>query len=549
MISQIFNKAYRYTLGIVSKPIYTQLFLLNLVANSLSFVYFNGPFVYSCFILLAAIIAFVYTAIIHLTHIQWLQKSVQTLLLILTNIFIIIDIFLLKEFNLIFGEDVINIIADTNPTEISNFATAYFGVSNIAFIISITAVLNLVAYYLPKLIIKIKRNYIFNTYIILCCGALLLGGYTVYNLKVFGTGLGVPQYASAFRYSHSALLFKKRIDEIVHLRDICKNTTASTSVTDNRIIVLVIGESHSKFHSSTYDYPLPTNPLLNQLKDNGELHVYNNAITPYNATHAALKLIFPTNEFASSPLFPCIFKKAGYNTHIYENQYMLGKSMNFLTDKSLSDLMFTTRNDFNYVLDEALVDSIQLSKGPALYILHLQGQHYTYKNRYSNSYAKFTSANYDTNRWTESQREIIAHYDNATLYNDYILNSIINKFRDQNSCVVYFSDHGEEIYEVRDYMGHGDYNGDKVALNHQIQIPFYIWVSDKFKTQNPNIYDKIITRYNTPITSKNISHLLMGLAEIKCSSYNPKKDFLNEEYDSISPRYTLKSVDYDNLLK
>ena len=168
MISQIFNKAYRYTLGIVSKPIYTQLLLLNLVANSLSFVYFNGPFVYSCFILLAAIIAFVYTAIIHLTHIQWLQKSVQTLLLILTNIFIIIDIFLLKEFNLIFGEDVINIIADTNPSEISNFATAYFGVSNIAFIISITAVLNLVAYYLPKLIIKIKRNYIFNTYIILC---------------------------------------------------------------------------------------------------------------------------------------------------------------------------------------------------------------------------------------------------------------------------------------------------------------------------------------------------------------------------------------------
>ena len=549
MISHFFNKIYKYCLGIVSKPIYTHLFILNLVANSLSSIYFNGPFVYSCFILLAAIIAFAFTAIIHLTNIRWLQISIQTIILISVNLLIITDIFLLKEFNLIFGEDVINIIADTNHTEVSNFTSTYLCINNIAFIIFITTILNLAAYYLPKFLLKIKRNYIFNAYIILCCCSLLLCGYTIYNLKVYGTGLGVPQYASVFRYTHSTLLLKKRSNDIINIRNICDNTSASTSAKDDRIIVLVIGESHSKFHSSIYGYNLPTNPLLNKLKNNGELHVFNNAITPYNATHATLKSVFSTNEFASSPLFPCIFKKAGYNTHIYENQYLLGKSSNFLTDKSLSDLMFTTRKDFNYVLDEVLVDSIQPINGPALYILHLQGQHYIYKNRYPNSFTQFSSSDYDTNRWSESQREIIAHYDNATLYNDYVLNTLINKFQNLNSCIVYFPDHGEEIYEVRDYMGHGDYNGDKEALNHQVQIPFFIWVSNDFKAQNPNIYNNIITRYDTPITSKNISHLLMGLAEIKCTSYNPKKDFLNNEYDSISHRYTLKSIDYDSQLR
>ena len=52
----------------------------------------------------------------------------------------------------------------------------------------------------------------------------------------------------------------------------------------------------------------------------------------------------------------------------------------------------------------------------------------------------------------------IPHYRNAkknpniyTLYNDYVLKNIIDLFRDKNTVVLYFSDHGEEIYDYRDF--------------------------------------------------------------------------------------------------
>ena len=59
-----------------------------------------------------------------------------------------------------------------------------------------------------------------------------------------------------------------------------------------------------------------------------------------------------------------------------------------------------------------------------------------------------------------------------------VVNEIINKFKDENAAVIYFSNHGEEIYEERDYMGHG---GTTPYLKYQVEIPFMIWMSQSYK--------------------------------------------------------------------
>lgn len=321
------------------------------MANCLSILYFQNLLAYVSFVMLAAIITFVEVIPIKLlSQLKWLKNVIVAILVIFINGLIVVDIFLIKEFNLLFGEDVINIIADTNPTEVSNFASTYLSFSNILVITSIVILINLVAFFVSKFVVNFKRIWIVNS--ILCVGGVFLCCFSVYSQKVFGSGLGIPQYASITRYAHAGYLLNKRYANVENLQNICKDVVSTTSINDDRIIILVIGESFSKAHSSLYGYKLSTNPLLGKLKENGELICFENVITPYNATHSTMQAIFSVGEFGSSPLFPCFFKEAGYYTHISENQYLLGAAMNFLTDKKLSDLMFSNRQEFKYVHDE-----------------------------------------------------------------------------------------------------------------------------------------------------------------------------------------------------
>ena len=41
----------------------------------------------------------------------------------------------------------------------------------------------------------------------------------------------------------------------------------------------------------------------------------------------------------------------------------------------------------------------------------------------------------------------MAHYDNATRWNDEVVDRILSNFANEDAVVVYFSDHGEEVYD------------------------------------------------------------------------------------------------------
>lgn len=82
-----------------------------------------------------------------------------------------------------------------------------------------------------------------------------------------------------------------------------------------------------------------------------------------------------------------------------------------------------------------------------------------------------------TNRISpRKKKKEIADYDNATRYNDYVLMQIINRFRNQNTVLLYFSDHGEEVYDYRDHKGR-DLSSNTISYNYlkyQHEIPFMI---------------------------------------------------------------------------
>ena len=178
----------------------------------------------------------------------------------------------------------------------------------------------------------------------------------------------------------------------------------------------------------------------------------------------------------------------------------------------------------------------RLSASHNLVIFHLMGQHMDPGKRYPHTkeFEKFTSRDIrgDKPYLTDSKRQFIAEYDNATRYNDYVLKHIIDLFRDKNTVLVYFSDHGEEVYDYRDSYGRVDFDNQhiKEGVKYQYEVPFMIWCSNPFMEKNPQIIHDIKRALHRPFKTDEICQILFHLAQLKTAYYRKKQDLLSPDY-------------------
>ena len=129
------------------------------------------------------------------------------------------------------------------------------------------------------------------------------------------------------------------------------------------------------------------------------------------------------------------------------------------------------------------------------------------------------------------KKQIIANYDNATYYNDYVLSQIIDLFSNDNAILVYLSDHGEEIYDYRDFRGRS-YTGTVTPqyLKCQFDIPFMIWCSDKYMVKYPETKKSIQESVNKPFMIDNVCHLFFHVGRIRTKYYQSDRDVLSPQY-------------------
>ena len=172
-------------------------------------------------------------------------------------------------------------------------------------------------------------------------------------------------------------------------------------------------------------------------------------------------------------------------------------------------------------------------------VLHLAGAHQLYRERYPADFAKFHGSN--------NVEEIIAEYDNAILYNDYIINEILKRFEDKNAIVFYVPDHGEDVYENGSrFMGHGP-NGTM----HQQEIPMLVWGSDSFKYKYNDKWLAIGKSVHKPFMTDNLIHAILGIMDIKTNEYKSREDLFSKDFDEGRRRvynnreYRKELVEYD----
>lgn len=331
-------------------------------------------------------------------------------------------------------------------------------------------------------------------------------------------------------------------------------------------IVLIIGESFNKYRSQLYGYDKPTTPRQLKRMQDSTLIAFTDVVAPWNLTSFVFKHVFSLHaigdegDWCDVPMFPEVFRKAGYHVTFITNQFLpkAGEAVYdfsggfFLNHPQLSEQLFDTRNSRLHRYDEGVLqdyDALKEHDAHQLTIFHLMGQHVDYRGRFPvKTRRKFTPADYPDKKLAPKRLQINADYDNAVLYNDSIVDEIIRRFEHQNAIVIYMPDHGEECFNSMDYFGRNhSATIDYRLAREEFEIPFWIWASEEYRQTHPYGWEAVKRYCHRPYMTDLLPHTLMFLGGIHTKDYRKEYDVLNSAYNEKRPRLLKNQVDYNKL--
>lgn len=181
------------------------------------------------------------------------------------------------------------------------------------------------------------------------------------------------------------------------------------------------------------------------------------------------------------------------------------------------------------------------------------GQHVKYEARYPDEEQNhhFTADDIRRPDLSAADRQVIADYDNATRYNDEVIDRLCSLYERRDAVLVYLSDHGDEVNDYRRHVGRSHQRpvtaGEAWT---QYEIPMMIWCSDVYRENHPDLVERIAASVDKPFMSDDLPHLLYDLAGIESPAYHPERSVLNPNY-TLPQRPLLQSPDmiYEEIIK
>lgn len=321
----------------------------------------------------------------------------------------------------------------------------------------------------------------------------------------------------------------------------------SRPLTNRQVFVVIIGESTNRHHMGIYGYYRDTTPRLSAIRD--DLFVFRDVISPHSHTNLVMKQLLTFNNsdndedwYRYPTLMNCL-KQAGFRTYWVSNQETYGLWANTTTalanqaDVRIFNSWRASDSDMGVQYDKALLryldNILQSDTVPCKFIfLHLMGNHVNYRDRYPPEFNRFdSSAVRDEGRefLTPAKKRIISEYDNAVLMSDFVVSEVIERLRARSEpgCMILLSDHGEEVYDQRDFCGHTETVGNRFM----VEIPFIIWLSDSYKSLYPDKLEAIRGSIHNPWMTDDFIHVVFDLADLESDLFEPGRSVINPEFN------------------
>ena len=495
------------------------------------------------------------TCLIDLLPKRFLQKIVKAVLVIPIGLIFIGEFFTMYCYKALIGTGIINSALETNMREATEFFSMYIGFSGVVSVIVLIALIVGLYKYNPLKKITLKQK---TKSGIVCTLMVLSVFYTIRMFTVYTDFIWDDEVLPVQRVYASTSVAVRNMQAY---RELSSQVNSKVELTENKSeiknIVFILGESTSKGHMSLYGYPLETTPKMDKMAKNNEIYVFKDVISPHAYTIGSLREVFTFHNYeATNKWYECnnlfdIMRKAGYKTYWLSNQETSGQWANVA-------LAYANRCDYkkftgirqsyekSYRADGELLpllyEAMNNNSEKNFYVLHLMGCHGEYENRYTPDFAKFSDV--DETKGiikTQEAKTKRAQYDNAILYNDTIVTQVMEAFKDKEAIVIYMPDHGEEVYDLKNFNGHSDDNPTKSML----EIPFVIYTTEKFKQKYPLVDAQIRASVDKKYMTDDLIHTILDITGIKTPEFQETRSIINPYYNQERKRIFLDK-DYDN---
>jgi heptose-I-phosphate ethanolaminephosphotransferase len=229
-----------------------------------------------------------------------------------------------------------------------------------------------------------------------------------------------------------------------------------------------------------------------------------------------------------------IAKAAGYKVFWLSNAGTDLRGVMSIFAYHADETVFTNRgtsrgeSSFDSELFQPYQDALNDPAEKKFIILHLMGAHPTYNYRYPEKFAKYSVDTDDviTQKLQQAGRAEYAilfrnFYDNAVLYEDYILSTFVDKLRAAqlpNSSLLYISDHGQDVSH------HSNFSGHNHKAKEMWDVPMLYWQSADSPAANMDVSPDL--KFQADI----IDHTLLGLLKISGPFYDKNQDIFSPTY-------------------
>lgn len=376
--------------------------------------------------------------------------------------------------------------------------------------------------------------------------------------------LGTIIYINAHHFEHHVLnkiitgieMYKKESRQYADFIANSKESKFLNSVvkqadSSRKTLIFLIGEASTRSHFGIYGYYRNTTPGLEAMS--GQLAVFRDVISPFNSTIPSLENVL-TFASVSNPedirqgSIVQLVKNAGFKTFWISNQIPLGLYETLVTmigktaDQSFFINMGSAEVQHSY--DENLFPFIEKAledkAAKKVIFVHILGTHSLYDLRYPKEYQVFTDKP-QTKFPSSKSHEVINQYDNAVLYNDFVVSQIITILNEhaqteEEQHLIYFSDHGEEVYQTMNFEGHAD----AIASQPMFEIPFIYWSNQSEKVQEYQGYT------NRAYVSDNLIYSVADVLNISFGGMTHEKSIFSKAFIA-KPRMVKNGQDYDKL--
>ena len=474
------------------------------------------------------------------------QRILKPVLLAVFFVPFLIEGVVVYNYTALIGVGVVASLLETNMKEAGEFVTMYMGMQEWIWVVLLLS--GGIWLFLNK---PWRRMYFDQVGKRVLTSCLLVVSIT-YTVILFSLHIEVL-WDTMFPMQRLVLSSSTAIDNIRAYRELSSHLDADVELTRNdgkiKNVVFILGESTNRNHMHLYGYYLPNTPNLDDMAARGEISVFRDVVSPHSTTIAVLSKLFTfCNHESDKPWYEYsnlidIMNSAGYKTYWLSNQESSGIWGNvaqiYAAHSNVSHFtrIRDSREDDGLedgalfpLVDEAIA---QRDEQKNFYVVHLMGGHGLYYNRFPYIFTKFTKDDIllEVN---EAQKTVIAQYDDALYYNDYIVSGIIDKFRctGEDSIVVYVPDHGEAVYDEGGFTGHIEENPSR----HMIEIPVIIWASDRFKELHPEKWAAIQAAVDNPYMTDDMIHTMLDIVDVQTADYDPARSIINRKFDASRPR-------------